>query len=762
MEDSRSISPTGSQMEEDKRPHTPPTVVSTEQDEGSTPWSKGAVTNTAYASDHTQKEYAQYLKEDVANEVVITVDQFQKWILASLDKDLVDQIEDLIETSEFKKLMQAYEADVGREQELYGPFVELANHCLDELRFNKLQFCRNDDTFLRGSDASRKPDVVNVFDAALNTQFRGSVDDLSERGPWYAPFHWGELKSFWEFKLEDETTDDTDVGKATKKSQSDKNKQSQDGKGKKSQSAADGGSAAGGMEASKKTRTKKGQEPAGPTRKSTRLVTSSKTSSSSYTPQQSDDRSASGSKKRRSDDPSGPPAKRTKAQEDPQLQCASYALELLSNGGLRSHVIAALVSRNSLELLYYDRSIVLKSKPLRFTKDARTFVAVLAGFAGLSLPQWGHPKLLAAPKQLAKAPESTDLPFPNSYRDMYGGYTLELTGWKLTLQDVIFRAHGIIGRGPVVVRAKVESCPPSESLPVGTIVVVKWSWIAKTRTPEAHIIKTATDHAIAHNRLDMLNHLPHVYHDEELDHLTPACQTFLSAHLKEAGIGYEDRVLRIIVLRELQPITTITSPDVLAVAFKGIVECHHWLHDAPKILHRDISVSNLMSQQIGGEVYGVMNDFDLAIILTAPQLSTSVQRTGTKPYMAMDLLVPEPPKHLYRHDLESFLYVLVFLTCTITGSPLANWKNLGMSVLGDQKNNVLTKTLFPPVKPGYERPFELWIVALRQIFRLGNQNRNEHDEAVVFARLKNGIVSEFDGETLGGAVTFGTFENALA
>ncbi|PFH45993.1 hypothetical protein AMATHDRAFT_8386 [Amanita thiersii Skay4041] len=39
------------------------------------------------------------------------------------------------------------------------------------------------------------------------------------------------------------------------------------------------------------------------------------------------------------------------------IQCASYALEILSCGGIRSHVFGILVSGSIFELLYYDRSI---------------------------------------------------------------------------------------------------------------------------------------------------------------------------------------------------------------------------------------------------------------------------------------------------------------------------------------------------------------------------------------------------------------------
>ncbi|KAJ6540065.1 hypothetical protein DFH09DRAFT_1323316 [Mycena vulgaris] len=110
------------------------------------------------------------------------------------------------------------------------------------------------------------------------------------------------------------------------------------------------------------------------------------------------------------------------------LHCASYALELLSNGGLRSHVIGVLMSFHSLELLYYDRSIVVKSEPFRLTKpeSRATFLAVLSAFGSLRKPQWGYPELLDPP---ARNP----LPLPVDPPSQFWGRmcrdrTLELKG----------------------------------------------------------------------------------------------------------------------------------------------------------------------------------------------------------------------------------------------------------------------------------------------------------------------------------------------
>jgi hypothetical protein len=242
----------------------------------------------------------------------------------------------------------------------------------------------------------------------------------------------------------------------------------------------------------------------------------------------------------------------------PEIQCASYALELLSNGGLRSHVIAALVSHNSLELLYYDRSIVVKSTPLPFTQDTATFLAIIYGFANLTLPQWGYPSLLKGPTP----------PIHDQFWSMYTGSILELSdGWKLSLEDVIFRAHGVIGRGTVVVRAKVTHSPLPEL--IGKTVVVKWSWVPETRTPEADIVNNARQIA-TNNRPDMLHHLPKIYHHQEFSYLIPECQKNLANNLPDL---YEKRVLRLIVLQELSPITALTDPEELAQAYKQIFDC---------------------------------------------------------------------------------------------------------------------------------------------------------------------------------------------
>ncbi|KAH7923180.1 hypothetical protein BV22DRAFT_985391, partial [Leucogyrophana mollusca] len=81
--------------------------------------------------------------------------------------------------------------------------------------------------------------------------------------------------------------------------------------------------------------------------------------------------------------------------------------------------------------------------------------------------------------------------------------------------------------------------------------------------------------------------------------------------------------------------------------------------------HRDISAGNLMYyKDESGRVVGVLNDFDLATLVIGKG-PTGNQRTGTVPFMARDLLTKEgldgDITHIYRHEVESFIWVLVWI-----------------------------------------------------------------------------------------------------
>ncbi|KAJ3762934.1 hypothetical protein EV360DRAFT_66714, partial [Lentinula raphanica] len=92
---------------------------------------------------------------------------------------------------------------------------------------------------------------------------------------------------------------------------------------------------------------------------------------------------------------------------------------------------------------------------------------------------------------------------------------------------------------------------------------------------------------------------------------------------------------------------------------------HQWLYECAGILHRDLSIGNLMFCRKEGKVYGVLNDFDLSSTVDRmAQGPSSKERTGTRPFMSPDLLDSHwKIGHLPRHDLESLFYIILCLVC---------------------------------------------------------------------------------------------------
>ncbi|KAJ3850512.1 hypothetical protein EV368DRAFT_10592, partial [Lentinula lateritia] len=88
---------------------------------------------------------------------------------------------------------------------------------------------------------------------------------------------------------------------------------------------------------------------------------------------------------------------------------------------------------------------------------------------------------------------------------------------------------------------------------------------------------------------------------------------------------------------------------------------HYWGWKYSRILHRDISIGNIMVREKDRLKCGVLNDWDLAIWLNEwKEGSTSKFRIGTKPYMAYEQHSSEwQGPHRFRHDLESVFYVIL-------------------------------------------------------------------------------------------------------
>jgi serine/threonine protein kinase len=193
----------------------------------------------------------------------------------------------------------------------------------------------------------------------------------------------------------------------------------------------------------------------------------------------------------------------------------------------------------------------------------------------------------------------------------------------------------------------------------------------------------------------------------------------------------------------------------------NLIPGYRWLYEYPKILHRDISLYNLMLRKDGDKVYGVLNDFDLSVRADIMSPS-SKHRTGTQPFMAIDLLTPNRTVHMYRHDLESMFYVLVWITSRfdngeeIPNPPLQYWADHGGTALYEKKTTFILSEL-PFQQTAQFKSLRGWIFDMKSMIHDGlyarNQARGNPRQTLTLPK--------FEDETLGGLVTFDKFQAVL-
>ena len=208
-------------------------------------------------------------------------------------------------------------------------------------------------------------------------------------------------------------------------------------------------------------------------------------------------------------------------------------------------------------------------------------------------------------------------------------------------------------------------------------LVLKVSWPEASRTEEWRTIEHAR--TLGKDDKFIRGHIPEVKCARDFDHYsTKHIRTFLGLQ-QEKNLG--TRTLRLVVMDRLWPIHHLDGEEFWN-AFWECVRCtcfppflqtftdidahtpgHHrlWVNG---IHHGDISLKNLMySISEKGVPLGVVNDFDLASWVG--RSTTNNDRTGTIPFMAIDLLeggLDRCIPRLYRHDMESFSWVLAYVT----------------------------------------------------------------------------------------------------
>ena len=194
-----------------------------------------------------------------------------------------------------------------------------------------------------------------------------------------------------------------------------------------------------------------------------------------------------------------------------------------------------------------------------------------------------------------------------------------------------------------------------------------------------------------------------------------------------------------------------------------------------------------MCRTIRGQVHGVLTDYDLSS-WKAPSttedegVNSSQKITGTLPFMAHDLLDPHKTDthlvHLYRHDVESFFYVMLILATRYEIREPEEGEDGGLREregklqfqdwFEEQNYRALGEIKLvwfwsrgrePDFEPSPSfKDFKRWLRGLRLDFLHGFFARNEHrlwlEDPMLASRGEGDIPPPYDEETLGGYITY--------
>ncbi|CRK28992.1 hypothetical protein BN1723_006727 [Verticillium longisporum] len=228
----------------------------------------------------------------------------------------------------------------------------------------------------------------------------------------------------------------------------------------------------------------------------------------------------------------------------------------------------------------------------------------------------------------------------------------------------------------------------------------------------------------------------------------PPYKRSCSASTKASGDATPNRVHRRVILRDYgKAIYKASSPSVLLAALDGCIEGHESLLLKADLLHRDISINNLMINEDNTNPSWsfFLIDLDLAIREQRDGASGARGKTGTRAFMAIGALLGE--QHSFMHDLESFFWVL-FWICIHYNAPdegrvvprFDKWNYLDTEELATSKTGLVSnegdflRIIKGNCTPYYESLVP-WVNRLRKAV-FPNGRRWEMEDQGLYARMR--------------------------
>ncbi|PPQ97335.1 hypothetical protein CVT26_006569 [Gymnopilus dilepis] len=473
----------------------------------------------------------------------------------------------------------------------------------------------------------------------------------------------------------------------------------------------------------------------------------------------------SGQKRSRDSDGTGRDGKRSKRAHltGDEVQLASYVLECFA-GLNHSFVSGILVEGLKITLWYFDRVAVVRSRTFQLDERPQDLALVLYALDQADMAHCGFDTNIyrfSIPSD-PKAPivEACLVPLerPPAREEVvcfHFPHKADTLDYVFQIKDVLYKYRGLVGRGTFVAAVKaylMNQCLYRDHC------VLKLSWQYTGRTSEGDILTTLRQAIPAWQK-----HLPNpIIHQTFTAAETGLPRLEMTLETAEGRTAPKERDLHVLLSDEYQKLWKARDVVEFKQIFLDCLECHYHAYMTGRVLHRDISENNLMiyhSPSIvkrstdendttfqpgqGGDAIirsiGILNDFDMAEAVKVDekgqaQTSNASHRTGTLPFMAIDLVgsnKANPIAHAYRHDLESFFYVLVWAAVhydlkhgerrVATPSYLQSWLRDKEALAAKQafmftgltENSAIYRGLTDDFKDLWDE----WIVPLHSLFR---------------------------------------------
>lgn len=344
------------------------------------------------------------------------------------------------------------------------------------------------------------------------------------------------------------------------------------------------------------------------------------------------------------------------------LQLCGHARSIFASQTARIFLHGFYTFENQVELCMFDRSGVYVSPQLDTTRNSDPFSLAIVGYTLMDDEELGLSPLVKR--------DANGVEFVEVVRDDDGSTEPR----RFYLYERIYERSDddLVGDGIRVYRARPSTSERCE-------YAIKFKWTTTVDENEFKMLELAQERGVS-GVLRLEHHIVGTNTNALHQGLTLgaqrkmqlASQGSVGSREEFAAQTLETEGTRKNDVKEFH--CTITTPlgrslhryDSVLEALQALadaVKAHRSLYLDGKILHKDISPANIIipDNTADGKLKGWLIDLDLAVETCEPYVP--FKASGTYIFKAIGVLrayLPDNP-HTYRHDLESFFYVFLFL-----------------------------------------------------------------------------------------------------